>query len=118
MKEIDKLKEIFLSNELDEDILKENQEQINEWEQSILFNEALVSWKEHDVTVSVIKQARSSYRELAQMLATSRSLTDEQRKSIWARQDAMLWFINMAAKDPVKEIESIRQEVLRALDAG
>ncbi|UPJ35856.1 hypothetical protein IVB45_02250 [Bradyrhizobium sp. 4] len=114
--DIDKLREIFLT-EVDEDIRADNEEKIKEWQTALVHNEALASWKEHDITKQIIARARDSYKQTAMMLWKRRSMTEVQRQSAWAEQDAMLWLIQLAADDPKREIEKINMEITAAINA-
>lgn len=116
MKELEELRNIYLSEELDEDSRKDNEELIRAWEKSLFDNQAFADWQDNDVTRSISKKARETYRDIAIQLATNRHMGEENRMSCWARQDAMLWLISTIAKDAKSELEQIKKEITHALN--
>lgn len=116
MNEIDKLKEIFLT-EVDEETQKENLAQIQEWETALIEHEAYLDWQEHDITKAITAQARSTYRDAAVVLAQNRQLTDAERAALWAKQDAALWLLSITDKDAKGAIAQIKREIHTALNA-
>ena len=117
MKELEQLRQIFVAEDVDEETRKDNEYKIREWEQDIQKNENLASWQEHDVTRDLIRQAKESYKNLALQLIQDRSLSEKEREIIWAKQDAMMWFIRLGLVDPKKEIETIRASIVQAISA-
>lgn len=117
IKELDEVKKIFLAGDVDDEIRLDNEEQILKWEKDLYENEVLADWINHDITKMIIQQAKNSYKEISLTLALNRRLDDEQRKSLWGKQDAMLWLISLGSKDPQKEIESIKNEIKTAINA-
>lgn len=118
MNELDQAKDIFLSPELDEETRSENEAMIREWEQTLIRSEAFDSWRKHDITQQIIIQARESYKDFAVQLSQDRKLTDEQRRSLWAKQDAALWLLSLTDKDAKSVIEQIHKEIRTALQAA
>lgn len=114
--DLDQVRKIFL-DEVDEDVRADNEEKIKEWEQGLIHNEALLSWKEHDLTKAIAHKAKDTFKELGLLLASNRALTDEQRRSLWGKQDAMQWFLSLTEQDPKGEIERIETEIKTALNA-
>ena len=117
MKELEQLKEIFLSDDIDSEDYQENLDAITEWEQSLIENENLLSWQEHDITKQIISEAKSGYVALSIRLAKNRKLTDEERASIYAKQDAMIWLISLGGDDPKSVVEQIHGDIKKALNA-
>lgn len=116
MKQLEELKKVFLSDDLDEETRKDNEDRIMEWQKSLLFNEAFESWKSSDITKHIIAQLKQSYREFALQIVRGRLLTEEQRKALWAKQDAIAWLITLVDHDAKTEIEHINSEIVKALD--
>jgi L-2-hydroxyglutarate oxidase LhgO len=116
-KELEKLKASFLSNDLDEEIRLDNEEKIREWERDIQKNKAFLSWQGHDVTRIIIGKAKEAYKEFALILMTNRNLTEEQRKSLWAKQDACSFLISLGEKDAKSALTKIYTEIKAAIDA-
>lgn len=115
MKELQELKKIFLSDDIDGEDYQENLQQITEWEQTLLENENLVGWQEHDITKSILTQARESYADISLRLAKDRNLTEQERMSLFAKQDAMLWLIQIQDDNAKEEIARIQADIKRAL---
>lgn len=116
-KELDELRAIFLTD-VDEDIRRENLDQIRQWEEELVHNEAMLGWREHDITKAVFNQAREVYRDAYRVLAENRALTQEQRVSLWAKQDAAAWLISIIDTDPQGAIQQIESDIKRALQAA
>lgn len=116
MKDLEKLKEIFLNVD-DEETLEHNRQQIAEWEQSIQQNSAYADWQNHDITRMVSKQARETYINAAVQLSKNRSLSTAEREALWAKQDAMLFLLTIFEKDAKGELEYIEREIKKELDA-
>lgn len=116
MKELEELRNIYLSEDVDEESRKDNEELIRAWEKSLFDNQSFAEWQDSDVTRSISKKARETYRDIALQLATNRDMTQERRLSCWARQDAMLWLISIIARDAKSELEQIKKEITHALN--
>lgn len=115
--DLEKIKNIYLDSDIDEEDYADNLSRITEWESSLRQNEDIASWQESDITKSIAKQAKESYKELAMSLITNREMTEKQRLSVWAKQDAMLWIISMVAKDAKGNLEQIHKEIKQAIKA-
>jgi hypothetical protein len=116
MKELEQAKKIFLTD-VDDETLAENQEQIRAWESSLQQNKAYERWKAHDLTVELNKRVKTSYRDFAMVLATNRSLTEEQRTSIYAKQDACLFILGLTDQDAENAIASVLREIRQTINA-
>lgn len=114
--ELDKVREIFLT-EVDEETRAENEAQIKEWETRLQESEALIDWRDHDITRQIARQARESYRDLALQLSNNRKLTDVERQSLWAKQDAALWILSLTEKDGKGMLEQVKTQIKTALNA-
>lgn len=117
MKELDQLTEIFLADDLDEEEREDNRQQIVEWQEQLYANELLVDWQQHAITKNIVSQARQSYVDLSVTLVRNRDLTDTQRASIYARQDAMKWLLTLSSTDAQGEIKRIEADIRKALNA-
>ena len=117
MKEIDQLKSQFLSDDIDEEERLENERKIREWETTLFENIARSDWQNHDVTRLILQQAKTAYKEFGVLLSENRFLTEQQRLSYWAKQDACVFLIALIEKDSDAELERVRLEIKRALNA-
>jgi hypothetical protein len=118
MDKLQKLREIFLNDDLlDDDIREDNAERIKEWEHLLLENEAFLSWQQHDISKKIVAEAKIAYKEFGLQLATNRSLTQEQRQSLWAKQDACVFILSLTEKDARKIIEDVNMEIGRCINA-
>ncbi len=116
-KELQKLKEIYLTSDIDSEDYEDNLKRITEWETSIRESEDFGSWQESDVTKSIIQKAKDSYKDNAMRLINNRTMTEEDRKSIWVKQDAILWILSLVEKDVKSIVEQIRSDIRKALKA-
>jgi hypothetical protein len=115
--DIEKLREIYVTDDVDEDVRADNLAQIVEWETQLRDLEDLKSWMEHKVTQEILARARKSYVDHSLLLARSRELTDTARFSLWAKQDAMMWFTSLASSAVDRDIEAIKNAIRVALNA-
>lgn len=116
-KDFEKVRNIFLSDELDEETRQDNESKLKEWEDSIRENQNFASWESHDITKQIVLQAKSAYKDIGVTLAENRSLNDTQRASLWAKQDAILWLLSIAQKDAKNVLEQIHKEIKVAISA-
>lgn len=117
MKELDELKAHFLTDDLDEETRADNEAQIRAWENALIQNENFAGWVEHDITRLIVSETREAYKNHALQLATSRTLTEAQRQSLFAKQDACLFLLNLIEKDAKGTLEQIHREIRAALNA-
>ncbi len=115
MKELEIIKTQFLADDIDAEDRVENENILREWEQGLIHNEAYVSWQEHDITREIAKKLKSEYKDFAMTLANNRSLTDTQRASLWAKQDACTFILSLTEKDAKGQLEQIQNEIKRAI---
>lgn len=115
MKDIEKLKEIFLADDVDEEDKADNLADIKNWESDLIKNKNILGWQEHDITKGIIRKAKESYKDLSLKLVRDRELTEAERLSIYAKQDAMLWLISLAGENPKSAIEQIDNNIKVAL---
>lgn len=104
--------------EVDEETRLDNEQQIAEWERDLRDNEAMADWRDHDISKKIATQAKVTYKELSMQLATNRSLTDEQRRSFWGRQDACLFILSLTEMDAKGALERIHAAIRAAIAAG
>lgn len=114
--DLDQVRQIFVS-EVDDELRAENEAQIKDWEEGLIHSQAMQGWQSHDITKEIAKGARDSYKSIALMLANNRELTEQQRYSLWGRQDAMKWLLTLIEEDAKGELERINQEIKAALNA-
>ena len=114
-KDLDKLREIFLAGDVDEETRADNEERIREWETTLRENNAFLGWQSHDITRQISQQAKQSYKDISLQLATNRALTDQQRYSLWGKQDACLFILSLTEKDTKGPIDQIHREIKMAL---
>lgn len=116
MQELQRAKEIFLTD-VDEETRIENEHKIVEWERDLQRNQAYARWKDHDITRDLNKMAREAYKQHGLALANNRSLTEEQRKTLWAKQDACLFILSLTDQNAQSAVDSILREIKHALNA-
>lgn len=116
MKELEEIKKIFLSDEIDEEDRLDNEAKIKEWETALLKSDALSSWASSDVTKDLVVLVKKAYRDHALRLIERRDLTEQERMSLWAKQDACLFLLSLIQKDPKRDIEQLKKEIELALE--
>lgn len=115
-KEIETIRASFLAApDLDDEERAENEKTLKEWEDGLIQNTVYVEWQNHDITKEIAAKMKDEYRDFALQLASNRALTDEQRRSIWARQDACMFILSLTEKDAKGELERIEREIRRAV---
>ena len=115
MKDLDKVRDIFASADVDEETRTENEEQIREWETALIQNEAFAQWQTHDITRQIVTKAKESYKDIALRLASDRALTHDARLSLWAKQDACVFLLSLIDTDAKGALEQIKREIRRVL---
>lgn len=115
-KKLEEARQLFLTD-VDEEIQRDNLSVLKEWEQSLRQNAAFANWQESDISKQLIKQFKVTYKNASLQLAESRSLTEDQRKTLWATKDACLIVLDFLAKDAKSEIESVYKEIEHALSS-
>lgn len=113
-KDLEKVKELFLTN-VDEEDYDDNLEKINEWEKDLRESEDFESWQESDITQSIITQCRQTYKELALTLIEKRDLTEDQRRIIYSKQDACLFLLSLVYKNVKLTVGALHREIQKAL---
>lgn len=116
-KELQKLKEIYLAGDVDDEDREDNLKKIIEWETSIRESEDFLSWQTSDITKKIAEQAKNTFKDNAVRLSSDRNMTEEERKSIFAKQDAMLWILSLTEKDVKGTIAQVQGDIRRALKA-
>ena len=114
--DLEKVREIFLANDVDDETRADNERQIAEWERDLRESEALAEWRESDITKKIAAQARATYRDVSMQLALNRTLTDEQRRVFWAKQDACLFIISITEPNAKDRLQQIHLEIKTVLN--
>ncbi len=116
MKDIEKIKEIFLSEDVDDEDYQENLDKITDWENSLIENENLLSWQEHDITKEIISNTKENLLEVSLRLVNDREITEQERMTMFAKQDAMKWLISLSSDNPKIILEQINDDIKKALN--
>lgn len=114
MQELEKAREVFLSD-VDQEEYVHNQQVLNEWEQGVRKNQAYLKWVVHPTTQELNKMVKEAYKDFAMALAERRDLTDEQRMSLWAKQDACMFILSLTNRDAKSELDGVLREIRQAL---
>lgn len=115
MNELNDLKKIFLDETLDTETYQDNLKTISEWENTLMQSEMFLSWQEHDATKEIVRKAREVKQSNARRLSTDRTLTQEQRSSLFAKQDALDWILTIATGDTKEKILQTHNLIKKAL---
>jgi mannose/cellobiose epimerase-like protein (N-acyl-D-glucosamine 2-epimerase family) len=114
---LEKVREIFLSPDIDEETRLDNEAKLLEWQMGLIRNEAYQDWKDSDITKEISLKAKNAYKQASLLLAFSRALTDRERFALWAEQDAMKLILNLANENAKGAIDAIHREIETALNA-
>jgi len=115
IKDLEKVAEIFL-NDVDAEDFQENLKTLSDWEKSLDENRLFLSWQNHDITKDISRIAKESFKSFAMQLMQNRTLTEQQRFSLWAKQDACLFILELTEKDAKQQIQQILKEVHIAIN--
>lgn len=112
---LDEAKKVFLTDDLDGETYQHNLGVIREWERSMLNNEALVDWREHDVTKKLNEKAKAEYMQASLRLMRDRDLSEQTRMSLYAKQDACTLIFELSGGNAVATIEEVEKEIKREI---
>jgi hypothetical protein len=115
MKELETIRARFLAPDIEEEDREENEKLLREWEEGLIQNRNYLSWQNHDITKEIAQKMKDEYKDFALTLANDRELTEKERESIYARQDACLFILSLTERDAKGAIQSIEKDVRRAL---
>lgn len=115
MKELEKIRTQFLADDIDQEDRVENERILKDWEEGLTKNQAYFEWQQSDITQDINKQVRASYKEFALILSNNRNLTQEERVSLWGKQDACVFLLSLTDKDARGTLEQLNNEIKRAL---
>jgi hypothetical protein len=115
----DKIKKIkeYCLKDVDSETYEENRKDIQELEKALNESEMYKSWQDHEITKRIQEYAKKEHLDCSKTLATSRTLTDEERTNLWARQDAAKWIIDIGSQDVESEMRDINLKLDRILSA-
>jgi hypothetical protein len=114
-KDLEKLREVFLASDIDDEDYQDNLDKISEWENALRSSENFIAWQKDDVTREILSRAKLSYRENGVKLASDRNLDQIKINAIWAKQDALLLMINLIEGNHESTIKQINNEIKQAL---
>lgn len=113
--DFDKLREVFLSKDIDDEDYDDNYKALNDLEREYRESVDLQEWLGHVLTKKLFDTAQEAYVSNAVRLAQDRELTEKERWSIYAKQDAMLWLLTVVEDNPTEKISLIEEQVKKAL---
>lgn len=117
MDDFEKARDVFLSDDLDEEEIADNKAKIDEWHRVLVSNKLFLDWQEHEITKSIARQAKDAFKNHAMTLILKRDLPEKDRQAIWAKQDAIKWLLGLFEKDAKGAIEQVEKEIRGALEA-
>lgn len=117
-KDLEKLREIYLADDVDSEDYKDNLDKITEWETILRQSENFINWQKNDTTKEIIAKAKESYKQNAMKLGTDRELSEIKRNYLWAKQDAILWLISLMDGDYESTVKQINNEIKQVLRIG
>jgi len=114
---LEKVRAIFLSPDIDDEMRADNESKLLEWQQGLVRNQAYQAWRESDITQEIIRTAKHAYKEASLGLALNRTLSDKDRYSLWAQQDAARLILGITNEDAKGAINAINKEIETAINA-
>lgn len=113
--DLEKLKEIYLSSDVDEEDREDNLERIREWEKTIAESTSLSEWQNHDITKSIALKIKSVYIENALILGTNDLLDEDKRKEMWSIQKAIKFLLSYMDNDYKRVIDQVHGDIKKAI---
>ena len=116
---MDRIKKIFLAEELDTEIIEDNRRTLDHWEQTLNEHEPLASWKEHEYTEEIVQLFKNSYKNIGLKLAYDRKLSEQDRHNLWNKQDAITLMLELMLSDVDAKgiVKTIKREIEQAINA-
>lgn len=114
-KDLAKLREVFLADDVDADDRADNEAKLLEWETALISGENFLSWQAHDTTKQILAQAKATFLDTAVALGTNPTLAEPARAALFAKQDAARWLINLIDVNAKGAIEAIERELAAAI---
>jgi hypothetical protein len=117
--QLEKIKKIFLADNLDPEDIEDNKRTLQQWEETLGENEPLASWKEHEYTEKIVQLFKDAYKQIGLKLAYDRELTQEERQSLWNKQDAIMLMLELMLTDVDARgiVQSVKREIQTAINA-
>lgn len=117
MDDIEKLRKAFVDENDDPADRADNEDRLGEWTKALTDAEALLSWQNHEYTAEIFKRFRAEYKFIGLKIATDRELTEDRRKDLFNKQDALSLMLSLMGgfDDPRKVIEGINREIRAAI---
>jgi hypothetical protein len=116
MNELEQAKEIFLTD-VDDETANENAQKLREWESRIQTNQSYLTWKEHPITQEINRMVREAYKDHGLALAENRTLDEDQRANLFAKQDACRFILSLTSRDAKTDLEQTLRDIRYALSA-
>lgn len=114
---IKKAKDIFIADDIDEDILKENIDEVNQWETNLIQGNAFLEWQGHDVTKQISAQAKEAYRDASNQLAFNRLMNEGHKNKLYSIQDACSFILSLTEVDVKSSLESLREDIKKRIQS-
>lgn len=116
MDKLNKLKEIFVLNENDEETRQDNLKTITEFEVAIARNKALSEWRQSDISQEFIKTFKTFAHKVTVLLGTNSEIDEKTRQQLFAKRQAVLWFLSIINENPESDLMRIESEISKALE--
>lgn len=116
MDKLNKLKEIFVLNENDEETRQDNLKTITEFEVAIARNKALSEWRQSDISQKFIKMFKTFLHDITLVLGTNSEIDEKTRQQLFAKRQAVAWFLSIINENPESDLMRIESEISKALE--
>ena len=111
MSTLDKAKEVFLDNSLDEETYLENQEIIQGWATELSNHKALASWQGHEMTQVMLTRFNKEYVTISLKLANTNNLTEQARMDLFARKNALEFVFSLMSGNAKAQLDNLNKEI-------
>lgn len=113
--DLDQVRQIFLAPDVDPEDQAKNVEIIRAWESDLRHHKAFAEWQELDITKSILAKAKQQFKDISLHLSNNRTMTDQERATLWGKQDACMLIISLMEQDARAAIAQIENEIRQSL---
>lgn len=107
---LQQLKSLFPAEEWDETAMRK----FAQWEQSIINADNRASFLEHPVAQDIVEKLKKIIHDTNIRLTSDRNA---ETKKLIDQKAAYVWILNLIAKDPQKELDSVELDIDREITA-
>ena len=115
--DLQKLKELYLGADVDDETKEDNMKVIREWEKAMTEKQEILQWKGHEVTKFIVGLLKKEYVKNALELGTNDRLSESDRNKIWSKQNGILFMFSYMLKDAKSELVQLETNIKNAISS-